>query len=56
MVQKIVLWAITARFRHFPKYHMKILLGDSNTKLYVFQTTNGNESASGYVMIMGLEK
>jgi len=34
---------------------MKKLLRDSNTKLYVFQPTTGNESASGYVVVMGLE-
>jgi hypothetical protein len=43
-------------FLHFPKYHRKILLADSNAKLYVFQSTIGNESTSGYVMIKGLEK
>jgi hypothetical protein len=32
---------------HFPKYHMKILLGDFNAKLgreNIFKLTNGNES------------
>jgi len=34
-------------FGHFPKYHMKILLGDFNAKLgreYVFKLTVRNES------------
>jgi hypothetical protein len=34
-------------FDHFPKYHMKILLGDFNTKLgrgNIFKPTIGNES------------
>jgi hypothetical protein len=35
---------------------MKILLVDSDAKLDVFQPTIGNESTSGYVMIVGLEK
>ena len=56
MIQKTVLSAITACFRHFCNHHMKILLLDSNTKFNVFQQTTRNESASGYVMIMGLEK
>jgi hypothetical protein len=35
---------------------MKTLLGNSKTKLYVFQQTAGHESVSGYVMIMEIEK
>ena len=34
-------------FQHFPKYHMKILLGDFNAKMgieNVFKTTTGQES------------
>ena len=34
-------------FDYFPKYHMKILLGDVNAKLgreKIFKTTMGNES------------
>ena len=34
-------------FYHFPKYHMKILLGDFNAKVErqsIFKLTNGNES------------
>jgi hypothetical protein len=34
-------------FDHFPKHHMKILLGDFNSKLgreYIFKPTNGNVS------------
>jgi hypothetical protein len=34
-------------FSHFPKYHMKILLGDFNAKLgweNIFKPTVGNES------------
>ena len=34
-------------FYHFPKYHMKILLGDFNAKVgreNIFKLTNGNES------------
>jgi hypothetical protein len=34
-------------FDHFPKYHMKILLGDLNAKLWredTFKSTIGNES------------
>ena len=34
-------------FYHFPKYHMKILLGDFNTKVgreNIFKPTIGNES------------
>ena len=34
-------------FDHFPKYHMKILLGDFNTKVgreNIFKPTVGNES------------
>jgi len=34
-------------FSHFPKYHMKILVGDFNAKLGrkdIFKLTNGNES------------
>jgi hypothetical protein len=34
-------------FNHFPKYHMKILLGDFNAKLgreYILKPTIGNES------------
>jgi exonuclease III len=44
-------------FNHFPKYHMKILLGDFNAKLGredIFKPTIGNESMK-IVMIMGLE-
>jgi hypothetical protein len=36
-------------FYHFPKYHMKILLGDFNAKVgreNIFQPTIGNESTS----------
>jgi hypothetical protein len=32
-------------FHHFPKYHMKILLGDINAKIgrqYIFKPTVGN--------------
>ena len=56
MIQKTVICAITACFRHIPKHPMKILLGDSNAKLDVFQPTVKNESPSLYVMILGLEK
>ena len=34
-------------FEHFPKYHMKITLGDFNAKVgreNIFKPTNGNES------------
>ena len=34
-------------FNHFPKYHMKILLGDSNAKVErenTFKPTTGNDS------------
>ena len=37
-------------FDHFPKYHMKILLGDFNPKVgreNIFKPTTGNESTSG---------
>ena len=50
MIQKTVLCAITPRFRHFPKYYMKIMLGDSNAKLDVFQPIIRNESASGLIL------
>ena len=36
-------------FFHFPKYHMKILLGDFNTKVereYIFKPTIGNEDSN----------
>jgi hypothetical protein len=29
----------------FPKYHMKILLGDSNAKVDIFKPTIGNQSS-----------
>ena len=37
-------------FDHYPKYHMKILLGDFNAKLRrenIFKPTIWNESTSG---------
>ena len=37
-------------FDHFPKYNMKILLGDFNAKVgreNIFKPTIGNESTSG---------
>jgi hypothetical protein len=33
MFRKQFLGGISARFRAFPKYHMKILVGDFNAKL-----------------------
>ena len=35
-------------FKHFPMYHMKILLPDFNAKLgrqYIFKPTTGNENS-----------
>jgi hypothetical protein len=46
-------------FNKFPKYHMKILLGDLNAKVGredIFKPTIGNESYTKLVMIMELEK
>ena len=45
-------------FDHFPRYHMKILLGDFNAKVgreNIFKPTIGNESLHQDVMIMELE-
>jgi hypothetical protein len=45
-------------FDHFPKYHMKILLGDYNAKLGkedIFKSTIGRRVYMKVVMIMGLE-
>jgi exonuclease III len=44
-------------FDKFPKYHMKILLGDFNVKVGredIFRPTIGNESYTKLVMIMEL--
>jgi hypothetical protein len=46
-------------FDHFPKYHMKILLGDFNAKVgreNIFGPTIGNESVIRTVMIMVLRR
>jgi hypothetical protein len=45
-------------FYHFPKYHMKILLGDFNAKVGregIFKPTIGNESYIRIATIMVLE-
>jgi hypothetical protein len=45
-------------FEQFPKYHMKILLGDFNAKVGredTFKLTIGNESFTKLVMVMRLE-
>ena len=45
-------------FNHFPRYHMKILLGDFNAKVgreNIFKPTIGNESLHQVVMIMVLD-
>jgi hypothetical protein len=45
-------------FNKFPRYHMKILLGDLNAKVGredIFKLTIGNESLHEISMIMGLE-
>jgi hypothetical protein len=45
-------------FVHFPKYHMKILLGDLSAKVgreNIFKPTIGNEVYIRIVTIMGLE-
>lgn len=45
-------------FHHFPKYRIKILLGDTNTKFgreNIFKPTIRNESLCKVVMIMVLE-
>jgi len=47
MIQKTVLRGIGAGFYNFPKYHMKILLGEFNEKVgreNIFKPTIGNES------------
>jgi len=48
MIQKTVPMRIWSRsFYHFPKYHMKMLLGDFNAKVgreNIFKPTIGNES------------
>jgi len=48
MSQKIIFMRNQSRFfYHFPKYHMKILLGDFNAKVgreNIFKPTIGNES------------
>jgi len=41
------LWGFKEGFDHFPKYHIKILLGDFNAKVErenIFKPTTGNES------------
>jgi hypothetical protein len=45
-------------FDQFPKYHMKILLGDFIAKVGredIFKPTTGNESLTKLVMIVGTE-
>jgi len=45
MIPKTVLWGLEKVFNNFPKYHMKILLGDSNAKEErenIFKPTIGN--------------
>jgi len=45
-------------FYHFRQYHMKILLGDFNAKVWresIFKPTIGNESLHRAVKIMVLE-
>jgi len=45
-------------FYHFPSYHMKILLGDFNTKVgreSIFKPTIGNDNLHQVVMIMVLD-
>jgi hypothetical protein len=42
--------ALEQGFYHFPKYYIKILLGDFNAKVgreNIFKPTIGNESTSG---------
>jgi hypothetical protein len=54
--QKIVFEELEQVFYHFPKYHMKILLGDFNGKVgreNIFKPTIGNESLHQDSTIMG---
>ena len=47
MIKKAVSLGITASFYHFPKYHIKILLGDFHVKVGredIFKPTIGSES------------
>ena len=52
MSQKIVIYEeLEQVFDHFPKYHMKILLGDFKAKMgreRIFKPTIGNESLHQY--------
>jgi len=46
MIQKTILKELEQVYDHFPKYHMKILLGDFNARLWregIFKPTVGNE-------------
>jgi len=47
MIKRQFLWGIRAVFEDFPKYHIKIMLGDCNVKVCredIFKPTVGNES------------
>jgi len=59
MIQKTVLWGIRAGFfYHFPKYHIEIILGDFNPKVwryYIFKPKFGMGFYIRIVMIMVLE-
>ena len=47
IIQKTLLKVIRARYRHFSKNHMEVVLGDINAKLgrdYIFKPTTGNDS------------
>ena len=49
MIQNTVYEELQQVFDHFPKYHMKILLGDFNAKVgreNTFKLKIGNESTS----------
>jgi hypothetical protein len=51
------LWGIRACFNNFPKYHLKILLGDFNAKEgreSIFELTIGNESLHQYSNDVGV--
>jgi hypothetical protein len=45
--RKVIYEELGEGFDHFPKYHMKIILGDFNAKLgreNIFKPTTGNEN------------